>query len=316
MKVLLTGAFGNLGSLVAETLLKGGHHIVAFDVANKTNQKVAKALQQQPNLDIVWGDIRNQQQIENLVLDVDAVVHLAAVITPFSEANPQLAYDVNVRGTEYIINGIKKSDKAPLLIFSSSISIFGPKDKDAPPSTIHDELKETDHYTQHKIQCEKLVQELTSPWTIIRIAAMVDERMRHSNPQQAKLAFGLAADNKLEYIHPQDACTAIINLLDRPAAHNKIHLLGGGKECQITHLQMMQTMMGAFGIQLQASDFGDTVFYAHWLDTSESQRLLEFQHHSIEDFRQVLYHKFRFIRPLVRPLSSVIRLILRWYVKR
>lgn len=311
MKIFITGAFGNLGSIVTEQLLLNGHSVIAFDIANKTNQKVARSLQHFESLNIAWGDIRDGQQVEALISEVDAVIHLAAVITPFSESNPKLAHEVNVGGTEHILKAIKAATKPPLLVFSSSISIFGPRAKDAPPNTVLDQPKATDNYSQHKIQCEQMVQGLTSPWAIIRLAAMVDSRMRHSNLQQARLAFGLAADNKVEYVHPKDACTAILNILARPAAHNKIHLIGGGKKCQVTHLELMQTMIGAFGIQIEAEDFGDAPFYAHWLDTSEAEQLLEFQHHSLNDFREELYHKFRFLRALAKPASPLIRPILK-----
>lgn len=314
MKVLLTGAFGNLGSLVVEELLRRGHRVTAFDVANKNNLKIARAFSKQANLNIEWGDIRNRDHITRLVHDADAVIHLAALIAPFSEVNPDLAHAVNVKGTEYILEAIKTASKAPLLVFSSSISVFGPREKNAAMSTVADPLVASDHYSGHKILCEMLVQKLQSPWAILRLAGMVDSRMRHSDPQQARLAFIMAADNKLEYIHPKDACTAIVNVLDRPASHRKIHLIGGGEGCQVTHLELLQAMMGAIGITLNADDLGKGALYAHWLDSSEAQSLLSFQKHTVEDFRRENYHKFRFVRPVVKPISPLIKKAMKIYL--
>ena len=314
MKVLLTGAFGNLGSLVIEELLKRGHEVLAFDVQNKTNARIARSFNR-PGVSIIWGDIRNRQQVTELVQQVDAVIHLAAVIAPFSEKNPELAYAVNVTGTEYIIDAIKTAPRPPLLVFSSSISVFGSRAKNAPLCTVKDPLVATDHYSGHKISGEKRVQELQSPWAILRLAGMVDARMRHSDPQQARLAFALAADNPLEYVHPKDAATAIINVLDRPAAHNKIHLIGGGKSCQVTHLELLQAMMSSIGIDVQAGDLGTKALYAPWLDSSESQALLDFQHHSVADFRRESHEKFKYLRPLVKPFSSVIMKVMKAYLK-
>ena len=144
---------------------------------------------------------------------------------------------------------------------------------------------------------------------------MVDSRMRHSNPQQARLAFSMAADNKVEYIHPKDACTAIVNILDRTQSHNKILLIGGGADCQTTHLGLMQSMMEPIGIELSADEFGSAPLYAHWVDTEESQRLLQFQHHTLADLRHENEQKFRFIRPLVKVLNPIIKRSMKHYLR-
>jgi nucleoside-diphosphate-sugar epimerase len=120
------------------------------------------------------------------------------------------------------------------------------------------------------------------------------------------MAFSLAPDSPVEYVHTRDAATAIANVLDRPEAHDQIHLIGGGRECQVTTLQLTQTMIGAIGLQVTADHMGDVQAAAPWLDTTESQRLLSYQEHTAEDFRRESLEKFRFIRPLVRPLSPLI----------
>jgi nucleoside-diphosphate-sugar epimerase len=306
MRVLLTGAFGNLGSLVAEELLARSHRVVAFDLASRTNRRIARGFGHHPDLEIVWGDIRDADRVASLVHRVDAVIHLAAVIAPFSESDPELAFAVNVGGTEHVLRAIRSAARPPLLVFSSSISVFGPRPKGAPLCTPHDELVRTDHYSGHKIHCEKRVQELESPWAILRLAGMVDARMRHRDPQQARMALALAPDNPVEYVHPTDAAAALVNALERPEAHDRIHLIGGGKECQVTSLELTRTMLGAIGITVTADDLGDAPTYAPWLDTTESQRLLSFQSRTVEDFRRESFARFRFIRPFVRPLSPLI----------
>jgi nucleoside-diphosphate-sugar epimerase len=315
MKVLLTGAFGNLGSLVVEELLDREHRVVAFDVPSQTNRKVAKGFQGCPNLEIVWGDIRDEDRVASLVHRADAVIHLAAVITPFSEIDPALAHAVNVGGTENILQAIRTAATPPLMVFGSSISVFGPRKKCAPLCTPRDELVRTDHYSGHKIHCEKRVQELESPWAILRLAGMVDSRMRHRDPRQARMAFALAPDSPVEFVHPRDAATALANVLERPEAHGRIHLIGGGKGCQVTTLRMIQAMMGAIGIAITADDLGDEPTYAPWLDTTESERLLSFQRHTVEDFERECYERFKVVRPLVRPLSPLIAGAMRAFLR-
>jgi nucleoside-diphosphate-sugar epimerase len=306
MKVLLTGAFGNLGSLVVEKLLDRNHHVIAFDVPSHGNRKVARGFGDHPSLEFVWGDIRDEQQVASRVHRVDAVIHLAALIPPFSENDPDLAHAVNVGGTEHILGAIRTATRPPLMVFSSSISVFGPRKNGAPPCTPGDEVVRTDHYSGHKIHCEKRVQELQSPWAILRLAGMADSRMQQRDPERARMAFALAPDSPVEFVHPKDAATAVVNVLDRPEAHGRIHLIGGGKECQVTTLRMIQSMMGALGISITAEDLGSEPTHGPWVDTTESQRLLSYQRHTVEDLERECYERFKLVRPFVRPLSPLI----------
>lgn len=316
MKVLLTGAFGNLGSLVVETLLERKHHVVASDVPSPVNRKIARGFERNPDVEIAWGDIRDAERVASLVHRVDAVIHLAAIIPPFSERNPELARAVNVGGTENIVRAIESAARPALLIFGSSISVFGPRKQGDPLCSPNDAVVKTDHYSGHKIQCEERIQALASPWAILRLAGMIDGRLRQRDPAQARMAFSLAPDSPVEYVHTSDAATAIVNVLDRPESHDRILLIGGGRECQVTVLQLTQTLIGAYGIQVRADDMGDVPAAAPWLDTTESQQLLSYQRYTAEDFRRESLERFRFVRPFVRPLSPLIMRAVKWWLHK
>jgi nucleoside-diphosphate-sugar epimerase len=315
MKVLLTGAFGTLGSLTVGELLDRGHHVVAFDVPSKANRKVARGLENASNMEVVWGDIRDEDRVASLVHRVDAVIHLAGIIPPFSENDPDLSFAVNVGGTENVLRAVRTATRPPLLVFSSSISVFGPRGEGASPCNADDEVVKTDHYSGHKIHCEKRVQELGSPWAILRLAGMADSRMQQRDPERARMAFALAPDSPVEFVHPKDAATALVNVLDRPEAHGRILLIGGGKDCQVTTLRMIQTMMGALGIEITANDLGNEPTHGPWVDTTESQQLLSFQKHTVGDLERECYERFKLIRPFVRPLSPLIVRALKLYLK-
>lgn len=306
MKVLLTGAFGSLGSLVIDELLARKHQTIAFDVPSKANRKVARGFGDRPDLEIVWGDIRDEAQVASCVHRVDAVLHLAALIPPFSENDPELAHAVNVGGTENVLRAVRTAAQPPLMVFASSISVFGPREMGAPLCTPEDEVKASDHYSGHKIRCEQGVQELASPWAILRLAGMADSRMQQRDPHRARMAFALAPDGPVEFVHPKDAATALVNVLDRPEAHGRIHLIGGGRDCQVTILRMVQSMMGALGIEIRADDLGSEPSNGPWLDTTESQRLLSYQRYTVEDLERECYDRFRFLRPFVNPFSPLI----------
>src|SRR5690606_20985089 len=148
-----------------------------------------------------------------------------------------------------------------------SFAVYGHRQSDPPPRTLADAVQATDHYSAHKIEGERRVQALASPWVILRLGAMIDARMRHSDREQARMGFRMAADNRVEYVHPQDVATAIRHALQRPEAHNRIHLIGGGPSCQVRHIDLMAATLGALGIRLTAADFGRDALYADWVDS-------------------------------------------------
>lgn len=313
MRILLTGAFGNLGTLVLDKLLQQGHQVTAFDIRSKVNLEIAA--QYQGRASIHWGDIRDAQGVAQQVRGQDAVIHLAAMIMPFSELNPALAWDINVKGTEHLLEAIAQQEKPPLFVYTSSFAVYGIRQDDPPPRTLDEPVVATDHYSEQKIACESLIRQQAFPWVILRLGAMTDSRMRHSNTLQAKLALELAPDNRVEYIHPADAATAVVNALTRPQAHNRVHLIGGGPSCQVTHLDILNAMTGAMGITFRPGDLGSRKLYADWADTRESQRLLEFQQHSFADYRRENYARFGWLRHLVRPLSPLIVRGMKLYLK-
>jgi len=131
MRILVTGAFGNIGREVVRLLLQRGYRVRGFDINTKTNHKLYKSFIREPDVGnkfrMIWGDIRNPSDVFEAVKDVDAIIHLAAIIPPQSENDPGFARDINVGGTQNLMEAAKAFDPLPRFIFSSSVSIYGPR---------------------------------------------------------------------------------------------------------------------------------------------------------------------------------------------
>ena len=122
------------------------------------------------------------------------------------------------------------------------------------------------------------------------------------------MMFAVAANARVEYIHPRDVALAMSHAISSKAALGKTFFLGGGKDCQTTWCDFVSITPEALGIgKLPSEAFGDNPYYTDWMDTEESQRILQFQTTTLNDFRKELNHKYRFIRPFVAPLKSIIR---------
>ncbi|MCK5409407.1 MAG: NAD(P)-dependent oxidoreductase, partial [Candidatus Heimdallarchaeota archaeon] len=76
MRVLLTGAFGNVGRRTLEVLLKKEYQVRCFDIRTKRNVNTELQLRKLGNYEVVWGDIRDSDIAHRLVKDVDYIIHL------------------------------------------------------------------------------------------------------------------------------------------------------------------------------------------------------------------------------------------------
>lgn len=149
MKILLTGADGFIGSQVCKSLSQRSHTFFPF-----------------------MGDLRNIDQVRTFVKNnstLDAVIHLAGISHPNAcEKDPQTAHDVNVKGTENLLNCIRETLKDIPIIFPSTAQVYA----QAADGQKLDEQAKTDPkniYAQTKWDAEKLFQTFKTNAIILRI---------------------------------------------------------------------------------------------------------------------------------------------------
>lgn len=118
LKIGVTGAGGYIGSRVTKLALDEGHEVVPID--NQYNSQVEEV----EGKDIINQDVRDIEGLREIFGDIDVIFHLAAITgIPECEKNEELAYNVNVKGTENIAR-ICRENEIPL-VFPMSMQVFG-----------------------------------------------------------------------------------------------------------------------------------------------------------------------------------------------
>ena len=304
MKVLLTGAFGNIGTNTLRELVKGGHEVTCFDLRTRRTLKVWKRFKRfyQTKVKVLWGDIRRREDVAAAIDGADVVLHLAAIIPPVSERNPGLAEKVNVEGTENLIQAARAQAKPPKIVYTSSYAVFGPRLADPPPRIVTDPLVPTDNYSRHKIVCEKMIRESGLTWSVLRCPAMPSLDTMGADP----IMFDISLDTRIEILDPRDAGLAVANSVSADEVWGKILLLGGGQSCQFTYCEYVGRTLDAVGIgRLPCEAYGKEPAYFDWVDTSESERILSYQRYSLADYLREFVANLgwkRYFIPLLRRL--------------
>lgn len=290
--VLVTGGLGNIGIKIVDELLSRGYRVRCLDLKNKVNKKMAKRYRDK--IDMIWCDITDSGKVLSAVTGVDAVIHTAAILPPFSEKQPALARRVNVEGTHNIVSALEQVNPGAHLVFSSSVSVHGnhlPGHK--PGRTITDPFNPVDNYSEHKVECERMLERSNIAWSILRISACVDEKERVLSLANLKGSietfFSVHSMCRIEYVHPLDVATAMVNAVGNKEAIGKRFFLGGGEKCRSYWRDLNSIRLESLGLGKPPPEcFGEAGFYTEWLDTDEAQRVLNYQNHDLDDYRQEL----------------------------
>ncbi|MFX1415947.1 MAG: NAD-dependent epimerase/dehydratase family protein [Promethearchaeota archaeon] len=305
MRVLLTGAFGNIGESAMLALLKTDHDVCSLELRTPRNEKVMNRLLQRREFATFWGDIRDSEVVLNAMKDVECVIHLAAIIPPASDRNPDLTRSVNVGGTENILDAAQELGSTPKIIYASSIATYGHCTGSGPPKTADDPQVATDLYTETKIQSEQLIRQRHFPWTILRFGVVPPLNLNWFEAARDPYIFTIPLEQRIEFIHTRDIGLAIANAVSAET-NGKILLLGGGERCRMTYREFISRTFETVGMSmLPDSAFlnptcDEEYFHTDWMDTDEAQRLLQFQTKTFDDYLKELRSTIGMKRYLVR----------------
>lgn len=132
MNILVTGAAGFIGSHVSECFIKKGDSVVGVDnfddfyPAELKDSNIAE-LKKNNRFSFYKEDIRDTKALNEIFRqnDIEVVIHLAAKagVRPSIESIEQY-YDVNVNGTVFLLEAMKRNG-VKKMIFASSSSIYG-----------------------------------------------------------------------------------------------------------------------------------------------------------------------------------------------
>jgi len=304
MRVLLTGAFGNVGLSTLDELVRKGHDVRALDLDTPANRRAARPYR--GKIDVVWGDLRDREVLARAVADCQTVLHVAAIIPPLADREPELARSVNVEGTSNLIKVMEAQPQSPRLVYASSVAVYGNR-LDTPmirPGDPPDPNPE-DGYAKQKLACEGLIQGSELTWSVFRLTYIPST----TNLKMDPIMFEMPLATSIEICHTRDVGLAFANAAEADFVWGKIMHIAGGPACRTTYGQHVDEMMEIFGLGrglLPPEAFATDGYHCGFMTTDDT-KALGYQRHTLEDYyrevrRQVAWHRplLRLVRPLAR----------------
>jgi nucleoside-diphosphate-sugar epimerase len=330
--VLVTGAFGQVGKRCAQILLERGRTVVAMDLRT---DKTAAAEQELSagthgaSMIRAYVDLLDAAAVRDLVEthQPDAIIHLAAIVSPPSYRNPGLARKVNVGGTENLLAAAAALPHPPLFLMASSAAVYGSRNPYRHPELINPDtpVNPIDQYGQDKVLAEAAIRASGLPYALFRLAGVISpDTQADFNADYLVLLRSMPSDNRIHAVDARDVALAFANGVDREAAiAGKVVLIGGNETYVLLQHDLGDDLMNAAGLgRLGPSatlpgDPGDERGWSFtgWYDTTEAQALLNFQEHDWNETLAWIAESQGRRRAVLRVLGPVLRPVMRTALK-
>jgi nucleoside-diphosphate-sugar epimerase len=226
MKILITGAAGLIGKEVTKGLVAAGHEVLATDLVKDDLSPAQK---------FVVGDLVSADFISQLDFHCDAIVHLGSIPRPGIDSDEKVLHN-NVMGTYHMFANAAEN-KVPLVIYASSLSIYGfawSGPWTSPDYVPVDEKHPLHHYESYALSKE-VNERSADMWAHRSETAFVGLRFPHTHTEEvfAEMAQKMRAGDKeiLEqgakifwaYLDLRDAVQGILTVIEKGAQGSKTY---------------------------------------------------------------------------------------------
>jgi GDPmannose 4,6-dehydratase len=199
VKILITGAFGQDGTILSEQLIQSSHDVIGTYFPGFDDPK--KHLFLAPE-NLVALDVTNQSEVANTLANMspEVVIHLAGETSVASSwINPARTMFSNVIGTTYFLEWIKNNDPEIHFINATSVEVFDDNESVISESS---PMKAKNPYGVSKLATAQLVSALRADDLLLTNAFLSNHESiyRPETFVMGKIARGVAAiaDGKQE----------------------------------------------------------------------------------------------------------------------
>lgn len=252
MRVLVTGGAGFIGSSFAKKARQQGWQVTVLDNLSTGHKSTFDELEKL-GIRVIIGDIRNRELLSKEMLNCTAVIHLAAQASvPLSVEKPEETNEINVLGTDNVIQSCFDNDVQRLVV-ASSAAVYG--NADNLPLKEQDAGQILSPYAESKWINEQQILEARNNGlkaTALRFfnvygvgqrpdgayAAVVPKFVDMMVNKQAPKINGDGLHTR-DFVHVDDVCNAIWSLIDGEWKADNHHVYNVATQTRVTLLDLI-----------------------------------------------------------------------------
>jgi UDP-glucose 4-epimerase len=250
-KILVTGGAGFIGSNLVSRLVEKGHSVIVLDNLSSGKLENLSAVRNNPDFHFIRGDIQDKAALHEAFCDVDAVVHLAALIdVSASVIDPSKTHEVNVTGTLNLLQAAEKANSVNRFVFASSTAVYG--DAEVLPIKENTALRPISPYAASKVAGEAYCNAFTKchglSTVILRFfnvygprnekspySGVITKFLRQAVNGEVLTIYGDGKQTR-NFIHINDVVDAIVLALDAKEAEGEVFNVCTGRPISINKL--------------------------------------------------------------------------------
>jgi UDP-glucose 4-epimerase len=245
MSYLITGGAGFIGAHIVRLLTQGGEHVVIYDIEPRRDMLEYLLNKEQILLaKIIKGDITDPAHLIRTTKDHNCtkIIHMAALLSGASSANPVLAVRINCDGTANILETARILHLEKV-VYASSNTVFGPAEQykeeyisnDAPhyPSTLYGACKSFDERLAEHYFIEYGVDSIGLRLPVVyglghkegAAATLTEELM--VKPALGKPGRVPCGEDTINWLYVEDAARGVVMASKKPTTKTRSFNVGG-----------------------------------------------------------------------------------------
>ncbi len=289
--ILVTGGAGFIGSHVVDRLVGDGFAVRVLDDLSAGKPENIRRRTESGDVDFVRGSLTDADAVRKCVSGVDAVVHLAALVSvPYSFVHPDLAFAVNTQATADLLAACV-DEGVERFVFVSSCAVYGharylPIDESHPTDPLSP-------YAESKLLaediCKKMSNRSSIKTSILRLfnvygprqhggkyGSVIARWMERARQKEPLTIFGDGSQSR-DFVHVSDVADATVRTLKENAAAGEVFNVGSGLALTLNDLAkgVVQAAEADLAIDYDKARSGEV---SHSLaDISKAERLLGYR---------------------------------------
>jgi nucleoside-diphosphate-sugar epimerase len=277
-----------------------------------------------------WVNLLDREAVGQLVEQCmpAGIIHLAAAVSPACYRNPVAARQVNVEGTQHLLDAAVKHVPESAFVLTSSAAVNGSRNpyRNLGRVTAATPINPIDCYGEQKAAAEELVTTSGLKHVILRLGGIMSaDQMTAIRSDLMMMARITPRDNRVHMVDARDAANACINASDRiDTVSNHTFVIGGDESHVLTHTAVQDDCYAAIGlgrigpsINCPGNPDDDTAWgLTDWFDTTESQNALAYQDHRWDQTMEWIAESLGAKRQAARLIGPIARPALRAHAAR
>ncbi len=214
-RVFLTGASGNMGwEGFKQLYAKPEFDIVVLLRDSKKNRDMFADYINDPRVTIVWGDLKNYEDVLKAVDGCEYVLHVGGMVSPAADYYPINTIMTNVGAAQNIVNAVKAQPDpdAVKVVYIGTVAETGERDDPIHWARTGDPIKISvyDHYATSKVIAESVFAESgLKHWVSLRQSGILyPDILKNMEP----IMYHVVINGVLEWATVEDSGRLLVNV--------------------------------------------------------------------------------------------------------